>query len=126
MREMRIAKGLGWFSIGLGLTELLAPRWLARAIGACDDNTKLMRAFGLREIAAGVAILGTERPTKGLWARVAGDALDIGALLIALGNSFQKGRVAAALGAVVGVTALDAVCARRLSAEPELETWLHA
>ena len=27
---MQLAKGLGWFSIGLGLTQLLAPRWLER------------------------------------------------------------------------------------------------
>ena len=29
----RLALGLGWFSIGLGLVEVAAPRSLARAIG---------------------------------------------------------------------------------------------
>src|SRR5690349_14118930 len=28
-----LTRALGWFSVGLGLTELLAPRALARAIG---------------------------------------------------------------------------------------------
>jgi len=28
-----LARGLGWFSIGLGLAEVLAPRTLTRALG---------------------------------------------------------------------------------------------
>src|SRR5687767_4763741 len=29
----RMARGLGWFSIGLGVVEILAPRMFARSIG---------------------------------------------------------------------------------------------
>jgi hypothetical protein len=123
MRDKRLAKGLGWFSIGLGLAELLAPRALGRAIGAGEDHRGLMRTFGLREIAAGVAILAMPRPTKGLWARVAGDALDLTALLVVLRGSLQRGRVAGALGAVAGVTALDIYEAQRLS-RSRVRSWL--
>jgi hypothetical protein len=33
MNSRKIARGLAWFGIGLGVVELLAPRVLARAIG---------------------------------------------------------------------------------------------
>src|SRR3982750_2637825 len=51
----KLARGLGWFSIGLGLAELLAPRGVARVAGV-RGNTTLIRLFGLREIASGIAI----------------------------------------------------------------------
>jgi hypothetical protein len=72
MNEMKVARGLGWFSIGLGLTEVIAGRSLGRALGM-ENKTWLLRAFGVREIAAGVAILSLDRPKAGVWARVAGD-----------------------------------------------------
>lgn len=118
MRDIRIAKGLGYFSIGLGLAELFAPRWLGRFIGAGDEHRRLVQTFGLREIAAGVAILASPRPAKGLWARIAGDALDLAALFAALKGSIHRGRVAGALGAVAGVSALDVYAAQRLSRSP--------
>ena len=55
-----LARGLGWFSIGLGLTELFAASRLARAF-ALEGSETLIRAFGLREIGAGIATLSTER-----------------------------------------------------------------
>jgi len=119
MNEMNVARGLGWFSIGLGLAEVVAGRQLGRALGM-EDNTLLLRAFGVREIAAGVAILAMENPKAGVWARVAGDALD----LAALGSGFteenpKKENLAAAFVIVAGITALDYWCARRLgSARP--------
>lgn len=118
MRDLRIAKGLGYFSIGLGLAELIAPRWLGRLIGAGEEHKKLLQMFGVREIAAGVAILASPRPAKGLWARIAGDVLDLAALVAALRDSPQRGRVAGALGAVAGVSALDVFTAQRMSRSP--------
>jgi hypothetical protein len=118
MRDTRIAKGLGYFSIGLGLAELIAPRWLGRFIGAGDEHRRLLQMFGVREIAAGVAILASPRPAKGLWARIAGDALDLAALVAALRGSIHRGRVAGALGAVAGVSALDVYAAQRMSRSP--------
>lgn len=32
-RADQLAKALGWFSLGLGLAELLAPRRITRALG---------------------------------------------------------------------------------------------
>ena len=47
----RLSRGLGWFSIGLGLAQLVAPRRLAQLIGVPHDaNTQaVLRAVGLRE-----------------------------------------------------------------------------
>jgi uncharacterized membrane protein len=114
----RLANGLGWFSIGLGLAQIVAPGGMARLIGIADDskNRGLMRALGLREIATGVGILSRPRPSGWVRARVGGDLMDLTLLGAALRSSdTQKGRVAAAAAAVAGVTALDMVCSQRLS-----------
>jgi hypothetical protein len=56
MNEQRLARGLGWFSIGLGLTEMLAPRWLGEKIGM-GGRTALLRTLGARETITGVGAL---------------------------------------------------------------------
>lgn len=57
----RLAKGLGYFSIGLGLAGLLAPRAVASVAGMDPKNTLLIRLFGLREIGSGIAIFAQGR-----------------------------------------------------------------
>ena len=112
----RLAKGLGWFSIGLGLAELLAPRAIASISGVSNKHTGLIRLYGLREIGAGITIFAQEKPTEGVWSRVAGDALDLATLGIAATNPEAKlGRVAFATANVLAVTALDVMCAMQLS-----------
>src|SRR5687768_7100177 len=58
----KLAKGLGWFSLGLGLAELLAPRAIANISGVPNARTGLIRLYGLREIASGIAIFSQENP----------------------------------------------------------------
>src|SRR5579875_1707488 len=72
------AQALGVFSIALGLAELIAPRRLAQSFGL-DGKETIVRAFGGREIAAGIAALaGFAAPA--MWARVAVDVLDLAML----------------------------------------------
>ncbi|MFC7515602.1 SRPBCC family protein [Herbaspirillum sp. GCM10030257] len=106
-RAEQLAKALGWFSIGLGLAQLLAPRQVSRAIGVAESPT-LMRAIGARELTAGVGILSQRRPANWLWSRVAGDAMDL-AMLGAAARSpgTQRRRLAIAGAAVAGIAALD-------------------
>ena len=112
----RLAKGLGWFSIGLGVTELLAPQAIAKISGVSNAHTRLIRLYGLREIAAGVMIFTQQKPATGLWSRVAGDALDLASLGKAFASpSANKGRVAFATANVLAVTALDLIAANQLS-----------
>jgi uncharacterized membrane protein len=116
--EEKLARGLGWFSLGLGLAELLAPRGVAKVAGL-RGNTGLIRLFGLREIASGIAIFTQgKRPAGALWSRVAGDALDLACLGAAFASpDSNKGRVAFATANVLTVSALDVLCAQLLSAD---------
>jgi hypothetical protein len=111
-----LARGLGWFSIVLGATELAAPRRLARALGLRGQET-VLRAYGAREIANGLAILRAQDPTPWIWGRVVGDALDIATLAPALDADNPRRKTARlAFAAVAGVTAVDVLCGRRLQA----------
>ena len=114
----RLTKGLGWFSIGLGLAEVIAPGALGRMIGirSRSKTRTTMRLYGLREIGAGVGILTRPRPAGWLWARVAGDAVDLGSLAGALGGrNNDTGKIAFAIASVAGVTAADVYCAQQLT-----------
>src|SRR5215216_227783 len=78
---------LGWFSIGLGLAEVFAPHAVARLIGLEEEeHTTLLRAYGVRELAAGVGILTRPKPTYWMWNRVLGDAIDLKSLRNAMEN----------------------------------------
>lgn len=119
----RLATSLGWFSIGLGVAEVVAPGKLAELIGIRDkDKTRtLMRVYGLREIAAGVGILAQQRPAGWLWGRVAGDLVDLSSLGSAMASRHSdRARLGTATVAVLGVTALDVLCAQQLSREPQV------
>lgn len=116
-RTEPLALALGWFSVALGAAELAAPSRLARAIGARDDETtrNTLRAFGAREIAAGLAILAQPDRAQWLWSRVGGDALDLAWLGRRMTDSeASRDRLGMAAAAVAGVTALDVVAAQRL------------
>jgi len=108
-----LTRFLGWFSIGLGVCEVLKPGAVSRIAGA-NNHKNLVRFYGLREIAAGVGILTNPDSSKWLWARVAGDVVDIASILKGSDNGVAS---TGALAAVAGVTALDIYCAKRVSAE---------
>jgi uncharacterized membrane protein len=119
--EGKVARGLGWFSIGLGLAEIAAPRGLAKLIGVRGDYSGLLRMLGAREIASGIGILAGRRSGEApsafwMWSRVGGDMIDL-ALLDAASRlrKSDQGRIAMATAAVAGVTALDVALSRRLS-----------
>lgn len=109
-----LANGLGWFSIGLGLAEVLAPQKLAGALGM-EDRSELIRLYGLREIATGVGILAKRTPTGWVWARVAGDLLDLATLATALTpRNPKRTAVIGAAAAVAGVALLDVLAGKQL------------
>jgi uncharacterized membrane protein len=114
----KLVAGLGWFSVGLGLAEIVAPGTLARIIGMPDrrKNRAWTRFYGLREVAAGIGILSQSKPAPWLWARVAGDALDLASLGKTLASDeSNRWKATFATAAVAGVTALDIMTAKRLS-----------
>ena len=110
----QLTQALGWFSIGLGLAELLAPRALGRAIGV-GDQPAIMRMCGVREVISGIGLLSERMPSKWAMSRVAGDAIDL-ALLGAAARQPEadRTRIALAATAVAGVTALDMYASQSL------------
>jgi hypothetical protein len=104
----RLARNLGWFSIGLGLAELFAADKITRALGM-HGSENLVRAYGVREITAGFMTLSVDKQA-GLSSRIAGDALDIATLATAMRPDNPKRQNAAlALAMVAGITLLDII-----------------
>jgi ferritin-like metal-binding protein YciE len=112
----RAPSALGWFSVALGAAEVLAPDVIAELAGI-KSRPALLRLFGAREIASGIGLLASNEPSKWLWARVAGDLMD----LVVLGSTplraerGARSKLAAATTSIVGVTAIDALAAIRHS-----------
>ena len=106
-----LVRGIGLFSLGLGVAELVAPGKIARTFGL-EGKENLLRAFGAREIAGGIGTLSIN-PQPALWARFAGDLMD--AATVSLGtrsdDAEKKRNAWIGVGAAVGFAALDAFAA---------------
>ena len=69
-----LPRGLGWFGVGLGIAQLAAPDVVNCLIGVqpTEDNRRILRASGKKELAAGLKIL-TKGERSATWlARMAG------------------------------------------------------
>lgn len=118
--EEKSARSLGYASIGIGLAELAAPRRLERFMGIGNaQNTGILRVLGAREVLHGVDILTHRDPGPGLWARVAGDALDVAVLGLAAKKTRRPAGLATALAMVLGIGALDLLLALALQRRPK-------
>jgi hypothetical protein len=119
--DTEFARGLGWASIAIGLTEILAPRQVNHLLGLTDtpDRCGTLRVMGVRELAQGVSILTEDRAndtmTAGIVARVAGDVLDSAALGIAATKTTKPFQFAVVTAMVLGIGLADMLCAKRLS-----------
>ena len=115
-----LSRGLGLASLALGVPLVAAPDRVAQAIGASGrgDARDATVAVGLRELTVGLGLLGRRRSTPVyLWARVAGDAMD----LVLLGRTLRSSgrgnpRTVAATAAVAGLALVDLLAARRAGA----------
>lgn len=107
----RAAQGLGLFSIALGVAELAFPGAINRAIGL-DGRNGLLRAYGLREIAAGVGAL-QPNPGPAIWSRVAGDVIDLATIVQGRSTEDESKRrnATTALAAVGAITLIDVLVA---------------
>jgi uncharacterized membrane protein len=119
--ERRVV-GLGWFSIGLGLAQLLAPRQVARWIGADQDDATTcaaLRGVGMRELTCGVGLLSKSRPEAWAWARFAGDIMDLALLgRVWQTNPVSTEKMLSVGGTVLGAAWADAQTAMTLSRTP--------
>lgn len=141
----KLTRMLGWTSAGLGIPLLLAPAGSAKAIGVGDGSSQqaAVAGAGARELMAAAGLLWQRSPVW-LWARVAGDLMDLAllgralndhvlrdripktALKIAVRSQERKalGAAVAATAAVAGITILDAYAAASRSRRPRGETTL--
>ena len=117
-----LATFLGWFSVGLGAAELLAPSAVARAIGVRPSPAwnGLLQLFGIRELSTGAGILKNPGSKEWVGMRVGGDALDLVTLGVALSQSVHPARTLAAMGVVLGATLLDIAGSERLAERRKL------
>lgn len=106
-----LARFLGWFSVGLGTAQLVAPRALCKLIGG--GSPRVMRLMGVRELAQGSGILTRPRPTGFVWSRVVGDVLDVSALGVVARHGNK--RTFAAIANVLPIAAADVFEALHLS-----------
>ncbi len=112
----KLARGLGWFSLGLGLAQVLVPERVQRLAGICGDYTGTMRLMGLRELGHAFLILVAGKPREGVLSRVVGDAIDLGGLGTAMNSRcHDRERLTLATAQVAGVAALDLLAAAQLS-----------
>ncbi|MFB8829996.1 hypothetical protein ACE0DR_13285 [Azotobacter sp. CWF10] len=109
----RVARGLGYFSIGLGLLELASPRLVTRSLG----------------MEGAEALVRRRRPRDPHRPRRAGSEPHAGALgprgrgctgpghpgLGPVGGQPRQGNVKAAMAVVLGTAMVDAMAARALS-----------
>lgn len=88
------ARALGWTSFAIAAVEVAAPGWLSEPLGL-GEHDGLLSALGV-------------------WARVAGDAMDLALLGAAARRTTRPQGVAVAAALVAGITVLDVLCALRL------------
>lgn len=118
----QLARALGWFSLGLGLAQLAAPREVARWIGVPDDEAtrRALLLVGVREFVSGAGILTQQNPAPWLWLRASGDVMDLALLSAALRSErSDPQRVKTAMTAVLGIAALDAGLGTQLNTAPD-------
>ncbi len=121
----RTARLLGLASLGLGTAMLASPRDVARFAGVDDSPVALpvVTAVGARELAHAAGLLAG-RPGWA-WTRVLGDAVDLTAMGVALGNRsgdrYERLRtVIVGASVLAALDLLTALRSRRRTSTPSL------
>jgi hypothetical protein len=123
-----LEQGIGWASLALGVPQTLAPGAFARFIGAPDgprSRLVLLTACGPRELVAAAGTLALDRPwpRRTLQARLAGDALDVGLLVLsARSNPRSRVRLALAGLAAAAIGTADVLALLRAEEEEDGDT----
>jgi hypothetical protein len=115
------SQALGLASVGIGLTELVAPRYVESMLGIDDRQTHrgILQVLGVRELLHGIGILTAKNTngqlTSGIWARVAGDVLDTALLGVAATKTRHPARFGAVAAAVAAIGVADLYFALKAS-----------
>ncbi len=111
----RRGRGLGWMSLGLGVVQLGAPNAVRRISGVDDSPTSrtVVPLVGARELVHAAGLLTSRRKGVWAWTRVAGDAMDLTSLGMAIAHrgGSRRRRLLAVTGAIAGITVVDLLTA---------------
>ncbi len=113
MQPRKLAFGLGLFSIAIGVAELIAAKRIAGALDA-EDHQGVVRGFGAREVLAGINLIAAPAASANMWNRVAGDAMDLGALVLAAKRSPSNKAIWGTIAITAGIMTIDILTARGL------------
>jgi hypothetical protein len=117
-----VSHTLGLASIGIGVTELAAPRFVENLLGLEDEPEQrgILQVLGVRELMHGIGLLtathSNRRPVPSLWARVAGDVLDTALLGVAAMKTKRPASFALVAAAVAAIGIADLYAAKKVSA----------
>lgn len=114
MDEYKVARGIGWVSIGVGLALVVAPTQMTKGFGM-GARPNLGRFLGVRDLVLGAGLLRGESLAPWLQARAISDAGDA-ALLIggAASGAFPRGQAMLGLTVATTLSVLSFALARRL------------
>jgi uncharacterized membrane protein len=111
----RRGRRLGWMSLGLGVAQLAAPDMVRRISGVHDSATSraVVPLVGARELVHAAGLLTSRRKGVWAWTRVAGDAMDLASLGVAMAHrgGRRRRRLVAVTGVVAGITVVDLLTA---------------
>ena len=113
MNAKSVSLGLGLFSLALGAAELLASRRIAERLSV-PGGAGTVKAYGVREVVAGVGLVQAPAHSARVWNRVMGDLVDLGTLAMSARRSPRERAVWGAIGFVALATALDVWTAQAL------------
>lgn len=108
---------LGLLSLGLGAASLAVPDRMSAVAGLdhLPRHRTMLRIIGARELGHAAGLLIGRQPAGWAWTRVAGDAMDLSTLGLALktGGYRRQRRATIATGVVGAITVLDLIAAVR-------------
>ena len=114
MNEHKLARGIGWLSLGIGLQLLLAPAFSTRAFGM-GERPNIGRIMGARDLVVGAWLLRSGDTRTWLLARGLNDAVDATIILGgAVSGAFPRDRAPIGVAVATSFSVASLLLARRL------------
>ncbi len=115
MDERKLARGIGWLSVGVGLTLVAAPKLTVRALGM-GERPNLGRFLGVRDLVVGAGLLSqSENLAPWIRARAISDAVDATLFLAgAASGAIPRGRAMFGFAVASAFSVFSFALARRL------------
>ncbi len=122
----KLAAGVGWISLAIGLFLTSAPSRSAESLG-WGDRERLALIVGLSDLVVGPGLL-LDRDHRQQWMRVRAllsAAITLSYAWVLAGPSPRQKRASSMLGLMIGVTATDYLLSRRLrDVNPSVKKWV--